>query len=407
MEYSGGGDLEVNSSASNVTASCFSLEETHLALLVLHGAVLSVIVTCSVCGNGLVLLLVARFKELRTRSTVVSLCMVIADLLFTLCYTFPAIVTVGNKRWVFTPTGCVAFGFLASDLLITRWLIVGLLCLDRFCTVRFPFWYSRHGKWPIITLASLTWTVPIVISVVPIRIFVNYELRENQPMCLPGCTTEKFGGLCRIYYAGVFTGTFIMGTIMPLGLYLWLYRKARKVQKSAKHKLGRHTITIGNGILVPLPAQRDQKKEKQATATLVLIFVAVMVTGLPGFLLQLSRTISVNLHCRIPIFIHFIIIEIFLCAPMLTPLVIIRDRDFRRSIKKLLLCCGKKTGDLDTKYNSERRTSSEAKSFSNSRRSSCVEMPPTAHEGISTEKVTTLAKPTVQAISESCESITQ
>lgn len=312
MEYIGSGGQAVNSS-DNASTDCFSLGETHQALLVMHGLVLSVIVACSVTGNGLVLLLVAKFKELRARSAVVSLCLVTADLLFTLCYTFPAILTIGNRQWVFGDNGCIAFGFLASDLLITRWLILSLLCLDRFCTVQFPFSYSRREKWPVITLASLAWIVPLVVSAIPIHIFVTFELRENQPMCLPTCHRENYSGICRIYYAIVFTATFVIGTILPVCLYSWLYHKAKKVQKSAKHTLGRHTITIGNGILVPLPAQSDQtiRLEKQATATLVLIFVTLVVTASPSFLLQITRSISTALHCKIPIYIHFVIIEIF------------------------------------------------------------------------------------------------
>lgn len=50
---------------------------------------------------------------------------------------------------------------------------------------------------------------------------------------------------------------------------------------------------------------------------------------------------------------------------MLTPLVIIRDRDYRTSIAKLLFCCGKKTGDLEVK-NNERRSSVLKPFFNNS-----------------------------------------
>lgn len=362
--------------ANYSNGSCFSLPEAHPAALAVHALILSVIAACSVAGNGSVLLLVARFKELRTRSTIVSLCLVLADLLFTLCYTLPAIVTTGKKEWVFRQRGCEAFGFLASDLLITRWLTLSLLCSDRFCTVRFPFSYRRRGKWPMIVLACLAWIVPLVASAVPIQIFTTFELRHNIPICLPTCRTHRLGGLCRLYYAGIFTATFIIGTVIPVILYSWLYHKAKKLRRSVKHKLGHHVVQIANGILVPQPAEQNQTlKETRATITFVLLFLTVVVTGMPGYLLQITCSISITIHCKIPIYVHFVIMEFFLCAPMLTPLVIMRDRAFRASIAKLLFCCGKKTGDLEIQQRGPSKSPSESKSFNNSRRSSILEIP--------------------------------
>lgn len=406
------GEGDVNDSEEG-NATCYSLEAAHPAIVVVHALVLSVIVVCSLLGNGLVLLLVARFRELRTRSTIVSLCLVIADLLFTLCYTFPAIITTGKRGWVFGPNGCKAFGFIASDMLITRWLILSLLCLDRFCTVRFPFSYQRRGKCVMIILASLAWITPLVASAIPIPFFTTFELRDNHPICLPTCQREILGGLCRIYYAAIFTITFVIGTVIPLFLYSWLYHKARKLRKSVKFKLGHHTVQIANGILVPQPVEEYQtiKKEKQATITFVLIFVTVVVTGMPGYLLQITRSISIVLHCKIPLYIHFIVIEFFLCAPMLTPLVIMRDRAFRTSIAKLLFCCGKKTGDLEARRQEPSKSPSESKSFNGNRRSSDHDTNsrrPSVDIGKThLEKNGTEAKPTVYVISESCESISQ
>lgn len=406
----------------NDSGSCFSLAEAYPAALALHALCLSLIVLCSVAGNGLVLLLVARFKELRIRSTVVSLCMVLADLLFTLCYTFPAIVTTGKREWVFGQRGCQAFGFLASDLAITRWLTLSLLCLDRFCTVRFPFSYSRRGKWPMIVLACLAWIVPLVVSAIPIHVFTNFELRENHPICLPTCQRQQMGGLCRLYYSGIFTATFIIGTVIPVVLYSWLYHKSRKLSKSVKHKLGHHTVQTASGILVPQPAEEYQtiKREKRATITFVLIFLTVVVTGTPGYLLQIIRSLSIAVHCKIPIYVHFIVIDFFLCAPMLTPLVIMRDRAFRACIAKFLFCCGKKTGDLEVQREGPKKSPSESKSlndsileipnsFNGSKRTSVLDTPHSVHEINSSNKSHqennfTATKP---AISESSESDSQ
>lgn len=362
-------ELEEGNFSNGSNTSCFSLRHAPIPAQALHATVLSVIVLFSLAGNLLVLVLVARFKALRTRSTVISLCMVLADLLFTLCYTFPALVTTASKEWVFGENGCKSFGFFALDLLITRWFTVGLLCIDRFCTVRFPFWYNRRGKWLIGSLASAAWVFPIIACLIPIHLFTTIVLRENQPICLPTCT-DSHANLCRIYYAGILTITFIAGSITPVILYSWLYHKARKMRNSAKVTMGRITVQVASGIVIsqPVGGQQPQRTEIQATITFTLIFVTVVITGSPAYLLQLLRSVSTELHCKIPIYVHFIIIDFFLCAPMLTPLVIMRDRLFRTCMAKLF-CCGRKTGDSQIQHQNSSRLPTESTSFSGNSRS--------------------------------------
>ena len=367
----------LNGTSESGNGSCYMLSEAHPAALVVHAVCLAMIIVFSFAGNGLVLLLVVRFKELRVRSTVVSLCLVVADLLLTLCYTFPAMVTAGTREWVFREAGCIAFGFLASDVLITRWLTLCLLCLDRFCSVRFPFSYTRRGKWPMIILACLAWFVPFVLSAVPVHVFTNFEVRDGQPTCLPTCQSHNLSNLCRLYYGGIFTATFIIGTIIPIILYSWLYHKGRRLRKSAKHSLGHHTVKIASSIVVlQHKEEQNSTREKQATITFALLFVAVMFTGMPGYLLQLARSTGLAFYCEIPIYFHFISTEVFLCASALTPLVIMRDQTFRACLAKLC-CCRKKTSDFEIQKRGPSKSPSESKSFSGSRRSSFLDQPHT------------------------------
>ena len=341
---------ELSNGSNDSNSSCYSLEDARSGVLVLHATLLSAILVLSVAGNALVLLLVARYKELRTRSTVVSLSMVIADLLFTFFYALPSLVTTGTQQWVFGSHGCIIFGFFASDIQITRWLLVSLLCVDRFATVRYPFSYKKkQGKWVMVTLICLAWIVPFVLSAIPIHGFVTFELRENLPSCLPSCRETGIG--CGTYYFLVVTATFIIGTVIPISLYSWLYRKAKYLQKSIKYKMGNLTMQIASGIVIsrPVGEHRKMTRENQATITFLLIFVAVVVSGTPSYLLQIVRFVSPNLHCRIPLLVHFLVTNLFVSAPMVTPLVIMRDKAFRTSITKLILC-GSKTGDMDFRH---------------------------------------------------------
>ena len=143
---------------------CFSVDDTPLGAKVQHIVVLSVIVLLSLLANGLVLLLVARYKQLRRRSIMVSLSVVVVDILLTVTFTFPVLVTAAAQDWVFMDGGCVFFGTFSLQFLMTRWLIMAILCVDRFSTVRFPFSYKKYSKKILVVLTFLAWVIPLVLS---------------------------------------------------------------------------------------------------------------------------------------------------------------------------------------------------------------------------------------------------
>ena len=104
--------------------------------------------------------------------------------------------------------------------------------------------------------------------------------------------------------------------------------------------LGQVSTQIASGAIVRQPvAQYEQlpSRERRALVTFVLIMVTVLVTGLPAYLNQIVRVLNFDLHCRTPIYVHYIIIELLLSASALDPFVIMRTKDFRTCIK-LLFC---------------------------------------------------------------------
>lgn len=320
---------------------CYSLETTPQAAEILHTTVLSIIVVLSLLANTMVLLLVARYKQLRCRSVVVSLSVVTVDILLTVTYTMPILATASLQRWPFENGGCVFFGGSSFQFLMTRWLIMALLCIDRFSTVRFPFSYKKYSKYILIILTILAWLIPFLFSIPTYSNsgFGPAVLRQNLPTCFLTCDSAKPGGrVCQIFYLIYFTFVFSAGSIVPIGLYSWLYYKARRFRPSVLI-LGHVTTQIASGTIVrrPLTEYQLPNREWKALVTFALIMVTVLVTGLPAYLLQTVRVVSLSIHCKIPIYVHYVIVEILLSASALDPLVIMRTKDFRTCIK-LLLC---------------------------------------------------------------------
>jgi len=320
--------------------SCYDLAEVPAALAV-HSFFLALIGIVSLLANGLVFLLVAKYKRLRTNhSNLLALLLVASDLSLTFTYILPTFTTAVLKDWVYGERGCVAFGFLAAYVLLVRWMVISVFCIDRFCTVRFPFRYqNRRRKIVLLILSFAAWFLPAVASVIPIHIFSCFSLRTNIPTCLPSCMTRDYSSLCKIYYAFTSVISFFMGSILPTLIYIWLYRKGRTARTSMRNSIGHITVQIA-GTVVKKPYvdyKSVDDRDRRATATFMLVFLTVLVTATPSFLAQAIRAVNVEFHCSWPIYIHFAIHQLLLFAFILNPILIMRDPDFRHCLK-LLFC---------------------------------------------------------------------
>ena len=323
--------------SGSADSMCYSLEDTPHWMLIAHTVGISLIILTSFAGNGLVLLLVAKYKRLRCRSVIVSLSVVGVDLLITVSFHIPALVSTAMKQWPFNTAGCMAFGFLSFEFTTTRWLIMGVLSIDRFNTVRFPFSYKKYSKYVLITLTLLAWILPALFGTPSIIGFGDVRFRENIPVCANDCTGNTN---CKLYYVFVLSLTFTVGGFLPTLLYVWLYRHARKLRPSAL-ELGRLSVQVAGGAIVSQPVAQMERnfREIRAVVTFAIIFATVLATGMPAYVFQLLRAVNRDMWCKIPILVHFIHIEIFLSSTALDPLVIMRDRDFRRCLNDLLCCC--------------------------------------------------------------------
>ena len=318
--------------------SCYDLQEVPRAALAVHALLVSVVIAATLAGNGLILLLVAKFKVLRSRSVVAKLSLTCVDVLWCLCYHAPALVSASASGWVFGELGCSAFGLLSVQFLLTRWLVLAVVCIDRFSNVRFPFSYAKYSKFLLVVLTVTALILPFLLAVFPVISGLSREeFRPNIPTCLYGCETSA----CRLYYGIVVSSSFVIGVVIPTVLYVWLYRRARSLRPTAV-VLGKMALQPATGLITNhtlLSSHPDKwSRDIHSYLTLILILVTFVVTSLPAYVSQIVRSANVEAWCQIPIYIHFIIQLVFLSSTALDPLVIMRDRDFRQCLKHMFCC---------------------------------------------------------------------
>ena len=307
-----------------------------LWIAVLQSIYLFCAVVISASGNLFVLYLVAKYRQLRYRSVIVSLSVVVIDLLLVPTYQLPALISVAAREWLFRQVGCIAIGFAGTYLVLVRWLAMATISLDRFCYIFFPFSYIRWNKIFLAFLTLSTWLVPVGLLVASLFGFGGYAFHSGSMTCFVECNNDT---VCAYYYLGMFSVQVLLGACMPAILYFimlcYSFYFRRKTAVQAK------TLQSINSISVAAPpsvTSRWSPKDTKAIVTFLVVFVTQVVTTLPIYATAILRRTSTELYADVPLWVHMIVFDIFIAASYLDPLVIMRNYDFRNAIKKTCSC---------------------------------------------------------------------
>lgn len=76
-------------------------------------------------------------------------------------------------------------------------------------------------------------------------------------------------------------------------------------------------------------------RERQAMITFVIIFTALVITQIPLYILATSR--RRDFYSDIPIWVHLVGVNLYLLAPAIDPIVIMRNTDFKKALSKMYL----------------------------------------------------------------------
>ena len=298
-------------------------------LLVLEAVYIAVVTVCSLIGNFFVLFLVAKNKELRYRSIMVSLSVVATDILLVGVYHIPALVSVVSKGWIFGYISCQVFGIIGFYLLYVRWMAMTVIALDRVSYILFPMSYNRWSKPYLITLTIAAWSAPFFMHVPSMAGVGTYSLRPGFSLCIIDCGIDRF---CYILHITIFSVQLTVGGILPAGLYITMYCYSRA--KRRQIRLGLQTYLPEIDQQAPLPPKWS-KQDLQALITFLIIVVTLIITNIPVYLTTIMRRSFPTFYSSIPLWSMMLIINIFYISNVLDPILIMRNRDFNKAIVRL------------------------------------------------------------------------
>ena len=353
-----------------------SFQEVPVWLRSIHGVVLSLLMLAAVIGNSLVLFLVLHNKTLQHRSVMCSLGLVVADMLIAVAWSTQTLGNIGLDHCPFGPIGCSILGVLTSIGVYARWCTVALITLERFLSIVFPFWYLKRSKVVLVVLTIICWLVPIASTTIPwLAGLGSYAFRVQYSSCIITCS--EIDHLCFRFYLSLY-GIYIgVGGVLPMILYLLMcVIGQRKLYKMKHIELGTHkngTSRGGGKIKHSRVAIREEKQDdnphgngqtktdhknsteirkkvtpsspttprrgimaldKKILKTFFMIFMNVFLTQLPIYITSALRS-NEQIFDEIPDPVHFVFTYIYLLGPVLDPLLIMRNKDFGDTFKRI------------------------------------------------------------------------
>ena len=293
----------------------------------LYASIVLVIAIVGILLNGTVLFLVARYKQLRQRSFLLSLQIVVLHLILSPTMLIGAVVVNAiGREWLYGRAACQFMGLVHDSLVSVRFLLMLVLTLDRIFTVFNPFFYTKSAAKVSFTMSAVVWTVSLVRGIVPLSGLLDcYTYIPTFSTCTAatGCSKE-----CRIYIFTTLAVTDFLGAVVPFFLYLALFWKARDIRRRlaiAGRRSSQSSIIHHSRI-------RARQHDQRAVVTFLILFIALIGLFIPAFSLYVSTLIISG-----PPPVTLLIIQklvgrpVFFSLAVADPIVIMRNRDVREA----------------------------------------------------------------------------
>lgn len=293
----------------------------------LYAAIVLIIAVVGIVLNGLVLILVTRYKALRQRSFLLSLQIVVLHLILSSTVLIGSVVVNAiGREWLYGRAACQFMGSVHDSLVSVRFLLMLVLTLDRVFTVFNPFFYTKYAARVSFAMSAVVWIASIVRGIVPLSGILDcYTYIPTFSTCtaVTGCSKE-----CSIYIFTTLTVTDFLGAIVPFFLYLVLFWKAKDIKRRlaiAGRRSSQSSIIRNSRISV-------KQQDNRAAITFLILFIALLGLTVPAFSFYVSTLIITG-----PPPDGLLIVQklfgraVFFSLAVADPIVIMRNRDVREA----------------------------------------------------------------------------
>ncbi|XP_070685358.1 trace amine-associated receptor 1-like [Pempheris klunzingeri] len=234
--------------------------------------ILGVTVILTVCGNLMVTVSVAYFKQLHTPTNCLIVSLAVSDLLLGLLVMFPNMIQCVESCWYFGDVFCKIY--MSSDIMLCTASILNLsfISLDRHYAVCQPLVYRKKISVNVVLIMILlSWSISAFVGFGMIFLKLNIwgveDFYYNHIACEGGCILFQ-SGLSST--ASSILSFYLPGIIM-LGVYLKIFLVAKRQLCSIRNATCMSSVRISN------------TSQTKATKTLAIIMGAFLSFWTPFF----------------------------------------------------------------------------------------------------------------------------
>ena len=147
-------------------SDCSSLfESIHPAYTIIQACIAMTIIVIGMPLNLVLIASLIKFRHLMDEAFILCVSIFTANFVVSLALGSTSFLSSITRSWPLGYAGCQVFGFLVYWAVVARWITLGMLSIDRFCRVFFPFWYTRHSKKVLMTLLIGPWVVMMLSNI--------------------------------------------------------------------------------------------------------------------------------------------------------------------------------------------------------------------------------------------------
>ena len=281
----------------------------------------SLLVFAGVLLNGMVIVLVAKYKKLQTHSIGIALQVVALDLLLSLFILLSVINSIAN-RWLFGEYMCAITGMFGLTIGLARTFLMFVFVIDRYLSVFWTYSYPKHKVIVILCLSIVSWMFSLLVSIPLLPGILDcYYFTQISWNCAFRAACHKS---CSIYSNTFYAVVVIPLTIVPVFFYIKLYWRGRKVRKAM----------VAEGSATDL-LQREWK----ATITFFLLFLSVFLVTLPSITLTviISRVFPLAERPPAAYVLSAVSGSVTSLLIVTDPIVIMRNKDVREILSKVTI----------------------------------------------------------------------
>ncbi|XP_035276669.1 trace amine-associated receptor 1-like [Anguilla anguilla] len=234
------------------------------------------IIVLTICGNLLVIISIAHFKQLHTPTNCLVLSLAVTDFLLAVVIMPPSMVRTIETCWYFGDVVCKLHS--STDVMLSNVSILNLsfISIDRYYAVCQPLHYrTKITSVTIVIMILISWNLSFIIGFGMIFMKLNIlgieDFYDNNFHCFGGCFI--FQSKTSAIIASVLS-FYIPGFIM-ISIYQKIFHIALKQARSI-HSTACQQIQTGNSTSI-------SKMERKATKTLAIVLGVFLSCWSPFF----------------------------------------------------------------------------------------------------------------------------